>query len=48
MEVNGEIEKLIRLGEDSVREFKSMRISGKRVAEPDRKTFGNGSKVSAS
>lgn len=37
MEVNGEIEKLIRLGEDSVREFKSMRISGKRVAEPDAK-----------
>lgn len=33
----GEIEKLIRLGEDSVREFKSMRIPGKRVTEPDAK-----------
>ena len=32
-----EIEKLIRLGEDSVREFKSMRITGKRVTEPDAK-----------
>ncbi len=32
-----EIEKLIRLGEDSVREFKSMRIPGKRVTEPDAK-----------
>ena len=29
------IEDLIRLGEDSVREFKSIRIQGKRVAEPD-------------
>lgn len=29
------IEDLIRFGEDSVREFKSMRIQGKRVAEPD-------------
>ena len=29
------IEDQIRLGEDSVREFKSIRIQGKRVAEPD-------------
>lgn len=29
------IEDLIRFGEDSVREFKSIRIQGKRVAEPD-------------
>ena len=29
------IEDLIRLGEDSVHEFKSIRIQGKRVADPD-------------
>lgn len=29
------VENLIRFGEDSVREFKSIRIPGRRVAEPD-------------
>lgn len=33
--MNDGIEELIRLGEDSVREFKSVRVPGKRVAEPD-------------
>ena len=33
--MNNDVEKLIRFGEDSVREFKSVRVPGKRVAEPD-------------
>lgn len=33
--MDGDIKTMIRLGEDSVCEFKSMRMSGKRVAEPD-------------
>ena len=33
--MNGEIEKLVRFGEDSTKEFKSMGIPGKRVAFPD-------------
>ena len=33
--MDGDVKTLLRLGEDSVCEFKSMRISGKRVVEPD-------------
>ena len=33
--MNDGVENLIRFGEDSVREFKSIRIPGRRVAEPD-------------
>ena len=33
--MNDSLENLIRFGEDSVREFKSVRVPGKRVVEPD-------------
>ena len=33
--MDSDIKTMLRLGEDSVCEFKSMRILGKRVAEPD-------------
>ena len=33
--MNDDVEKLIRFGEDSVLEFKSVRVPGKRVVEPD-------------
>ena len=39
--MDGDIKNMLRLGEDSVCEFKSIRISGKRVTEPDAKEIAD-------
>ena len=39
--MGGDITRLLRLGEDSVCEFKSMRIPGKRVVSPDSKEIAD-------
>ena len=39
--MNDQLERMLRLGEDSVREFKAMRIPGRRVTEPDAKEIAD-------